>query len=89
MYTPDPTIVEFISHYMNESHGDALVEIARDAGADAAEAQIVDLTSVGVVFALDGDAEVRFTAPWPGPLRRREDIRSYLQEMQETARFGG
>jgi len=88
MYEPPEDVVAFISSYMNESQPEALVEIARGRGAAADHAQIVGMTSTQLtlrVTCAGEETEVRLD--WPGPLRRREDIRAYLQEMQEDARF--
>lgn len=88
MFTPTKEIVEFIASYMNESHQEALIEIARAAGFEITEAAIVDLTAEALILeGFSGSEKIQASIAWPSPLQQREDVRRYLQQMQEDARF--
>jgi Protein of unknown function (DUF2470) len=88
VYHPTEDAIDFIASYMNENQADALVGIARAHGYATDRAQIVDLTTTELVLRVsDASDAANARIPWPMPLTRREDIRSNLLEMQETARW--
>ncbi|WP_194396393.1 DUF2470 domain-containing protein [Microbacterium atlanticum] len=90
MFEPPDDVVAFIADYMNETHQDALAEIAVAHGASARSARIVGMSGAVLTLAVidAGGARQDVDIPWPAPLSAREDIRRHLQEMQEEARFG-
>lgn len=89
MYQPTEEAVEFIATYMNENQADALVDIARAAGArDTEQAEVDTMTAEHLVLRVSATGVSReIEVPWPAPLQRREDIRAYLLELQEDARL--
>lgn len=88
MYSPDRDTVTFIANYMNENHQGLLVEIAVANGFGCDCAAIYDLTSQELILDCIKDGEA-FKAPirWPAQLQTREDVRRFLQMMQDDARF--
>ncbi|MCA4134834.1 DUF2470 domain-containing protein [Arthrobacter sp. M4] len=88
MYHPTEDTVDFIASYMNQNQADALTDIARAHGFATDKAKIVDITSTELVLQVSDIPDVvAGRIAWPAPLTRREDIRSYLLEMQEAARW--
>ena len=88
MFNPTKEIVEFIAAYMNETHQEALVEIARAAGYELSNATIVDLTAEALILEGQAGSEIiQAKVNWPSPLQQRDDIRRFLQQMQEDARY--
>lgn len=88
-YEPDDEVVDFISTYMNEAHSEALQVMASAYGVKAERVEIASMTAIALILrALDDDGIWQTTAiTWPAPLRRREDIRTHLQQMQDDAWF--
>jgi CheY-specific phosphatase CheX len=86
VYQPTKDAVDFIASYMNENQADALTDIARAHGFAAEKAEIVNITATELTLRIAEAGETASIA-WPAPLERREDIRSYLLEMQESARW--
>lgn len=90
-YQPPDDVVEFIAGYMNETHPQALVEIARADGLDADAVEIVAMTSTDLLLRVRvGDSAWRPAAiAWPTPLGSRPDIRLNLERMETAARYLG
>lgn len=86
MYHPTRDAVDFIASYMNENQSGALTDIARAYGFATEKAEIVDISTTDLTLQVS-DAGEKAVIAWPAPLTRREDIRSYLLEMQESARW--
>lgn len=89
MFEPSGDVVALIAEYMNESHGEALREIAVAHNFRANTVEIATMSSTQLTLrGRTGDGQWSYALiAWPAPLRRREDIRRYLQQMQDDARF--
>lgn len=88
MYTPSDDEVRFIAAYMNEAHPEVVREIADAHGIEAGAIEVCGMTDTELLLQVQTeDGSALRPVPWPAPLRRREDIRLFLEEMQEDARF--
>lgn len=88
MYIPEPEAIKFIATYMNENHQDALTQIAKLNGYVLENASIVDMSAEHLTLSgnIDGNS-TKVEVKWPKPLTKREEVRVYLQQMQDDARF--
>lgn len=81
-------VVSAVCRHMNEDHAaDLLVMVGRD---DVATARVtgLDPQALHVVADLHSGATEEIALPWPGPLRSRADIRTYVVEMHNRASRG-
>jgi hypothetical protein len=75
-------VVDAVCRHMNCDHA---ADIAVMVGRPGVAAQVVDLDE----SALYVEAETeRIALPWPGPLKSRTDIRTYVVEMHTRALEG-
>jgi len=81
-----PDVVEAVAKHMNTDHEEDLLVMVAGSAPGAISAQVIGLDKAALhVRIVEPGCDREVALPWPGPLTRRSDIRTYVVQMHRRA----